>query len=148
MQKINVGKDGNEDGKFNITEAQESLDKLNEAYEALPDDKRAELQESFDKVRELSQVTIEGHKLATEMEPSDSEYENKAREYVIDFNSVSGLSDEEKKEIVTEAVGGEDKLNELLESQEDSTTEESEDIRNLLAEITFEEEEDQEQDPR
>ena len=141
MQKINVG----ENGTFNITEAQESLNQLKSAYEALPGDKREELKESFDKVKDLSQVTIEGHKLATEMEPSDSEYEEKAREYVNDFNSVSGLSDEEKKEIVTEAVGGEDKLNELLESQEDSTTEESEDIRNLLAEITFEEEE--EQDP-
>lgn len=140
MQKINVGEDGN----FNITEAQESLDKLNEAYEALPSDKQAELKESFDKVRDLSQVTIEGHKLATEMEPSDSEYENKASEYVNNFNNVSGLSPEEKKEIVTEAVGGEDKLNELLESQEDSTTEESEDIRNLDDEITFVEEEDQE----
>ena len=145
MQKINVG----EDRKFNITEAQESLDQLKSAYDALPDDKRAELQESFDKVRDLSSVTIEGHKLATEMEPSDSEYENKARKYVINFDKVSGLSDEEKKEIVTEAVGGKDKLNELLKPPEDSTTEESRGIRNLLAEITIDEEEveDQEQDP-
>ncbi|NDB54992.1 hypothetical protein EB169_04090 [archaeon] len=69
--------------------------------------------------------------------------------YVINFDKVSGLSDEEKKEIVTEAVGGEDQLNELLKPPEDSTTEESRGIRNLLAEITIDEEEveDQEQDP-
>jgi hypothetical protein len=79
------------------------------------------------------------------MEPSDSEYENKAREYVINFDKVSGLSDEEKKEIVTEAVGGEDQLNELLETQEDNTTEESDDIRDLLAEISFEDEEEEEE---
>jgi len=146
MQKINTG----EDGKFNIAEAQESLKKLEQAFGDLPEEKRVELQESFDKVRDLSSVTIEGHKLATEMEPSDSEYENKARDYVINFDKVSGLSDEEKKEIVTEAVGGEDQLNELLETQEDNTTEESDDIRDLLAEISFEdgeEEEEEEQEP-
>jgi hypothetical protein len=137
MQKINVG----ENGKFNITEAQESLDKLKKAYDDLPSNKQAELKDSFDKVRDLSQVTIDGHKLATEMEPSDLDYKIKADKYVNNFKSVSGLSpeeEEEKKEIVTEAVGGEDKLNELLKSLEDSTTEESRGIRNIDDEITIE----------